>query len=257
MSKGLSEQEVLKIVNFYIGVSAGYLGDFSYRSHKEFYPLYCGLSINPDDYIGTTRERFIEIISSQNPSNQTKIIRGVLQRFPVDAENKPGTRTQELYADLLKMIENLESEKVIVKISLQDSYNSVIQALEDVEILLEKSNASSGIDRLFTALHGYLEFILDEASISYNADSSISYLYKTVRENHPAFQYSGTRKEDIDKITKALSTIIDVLQPIRNKASLAHPNELLQKPEAMLVVNSTRTVLQYLDNKIASWENKD
>jgi hypothetical protein len=36
-------------------------------------------------------------------------------------------------------------------------------------------------------------------------------------------------------------------------ASLAHPNEcLIGEPEAMLVVNATRTILHYLDAKLAS-----
>jgi hypothetical protein len=40
------------------------------------------------------------------------------------------------------------------------------------------------------------------------------------------------------------------LNPIRNNASVAHPNEeLLNKEEAMLVINVTRTLLHYLDAK--------
>jgi Abortive infection C-terminus len=43
------------------------------------------------------------------------------------------------------------------------------------------------------------------------------------------------------------------MSPVRNMASVAHPNErLLDEPEAMLVVNACRTVLQYLDAKIGS-----
>lgn len=45
----------MKIVNRYIGVRDGYLGDFTYRTHAEFYPEYCGLDIDPATYPGTTR----------------------------------------------------------------------------------------------------------------------------------------------------------------------------------------------------------
>jgi hypothetical protein len=48
---GLSNPEILRIVYRYIGVEAGYLGDFSYGSHAEFYPLYCNLDLNPFDYL--------------------------------------------------------------------------------------------------------------------------------------------------------------------------------------------------------------
>jgi hypothetical protein len=56
---GLTNPEIMKIVNRYIGVSAGYLGDFSYQTHAAFYPEYCELDIDPYQYEGTTRERFI------------------------------------------------------------------------------------------------------------------------------------------------------------------------------------------------------
>lgn len=49
------------------------------------------------------------------------------------------------------------------------------------------------------------------------------------------------------------SRIFDALGPVRNRASIAHPNiELLAEPEAMLVINVGRTLLNYLDAKRAN-----
>ena len=47
MGSALSKREIMIVVNRYIGVEGGYLGDFSYRTHAEFYPLYCELDIDP------------------------------------------------------------------------------------------------------------------------------------------------------------------------------------------------------------------
>jgi hypothetical protein len=45
-----------------------------------------------------------------------------------------------------------------------------------------------------------------------------------------------------------VAAILDALNPMRNRASVAHPNPtLLEQPEAMLVVNAARTILHYLD----------
>src|SRR5207237_4858220 len=82
-SEAMSQKQIMRLVNLYIGVEGGYLGDFSYRTHREFYPLYCDLDLNPDEYEGTTRERFIEILSSRPPHEQAKIIRGVMEKYPV------------------------------------------------------------------------------------------------------------------------------------------------------------------------------
>jgi hypothetical protein len=46
----LTGREIYKLVNGYIGVigvSGGYLGDFTYRILEEFYPRYCDLDIDP------------------------------------------------------------------------------------------------------------------------------------------------------------------------------------------------------------------
>lgn len=59
------------------------MGDFSYSSHADFYPSYCALDINPYEYDGTTRERFIKILSESNPKDQSKILLGILEKYPL------------------------------------------------------------------------------------------------------------------------------------------------------------------------------
>jgi hypothetical protein len=44
--------------------------------------------------------------------------------------------------------------------------------------------------------------------------------------------------------------IVDALDLIRNRKTLAHPNPLLDEPEAKLAVNLMRTMLQYLDRRL-------
>jgi hypothetical protein len=49
----------------------------------------------------------------------------------------------------------------------------------------------------------------------------------------------------------AIANVLDSLNTLRNRASIAHPNEaLLTKPEAILAINSGRTLLHYLDSKV-------
>lgn len=105
----LAPQEVMKVVNRYIGVAGGYLGDFSYRTHAEFYPEYCDLDIDPNNYPGTTRERFIEILSTQPPRHQAKILRGVIDRFNEDGNPARARLRPELKA----WINRLESAPAV------------------------------------------------------------------------------------------------------------------------------------------------
>ena len=76
-------------------------------------------------------------------------------------------------------------------------------------------------------------------------------LFSQLRQHHSAFQDLGPRAQDITRIVRALGSILDVMNPLRNKASLAHPNEqLLDEAEAMLAINSARTILHYIDAKL-------
>jgi hypothetical protein len=77
-------------------------------------------------------------------------------------------------------------------------------------------------------------------------------LLKKLRNEHPKLQHLGPRSQDIERILNASGSILDVLNPVRNNASVARPNEqLLGRDEALLVINVGRTLLTYLDAKVA------
>jgi len=134
--------------------------------------------------------------------------------------------------------------------SLKITSYVVEQALIDAQNLLLSSGPPSAIDRVHTAFHGFLKAVCDESGIQYPRNSSITELFKLIRKNHPKFQESQPNNY-IQKVTGSMAAIIDALNPLRNEASIAHPNEkLLLEPEAMLMINVVRTLLHYLDSKL-------
>jgi len=247
--RGLKESQINKLVYGYIGVSGGYLGDFTYRSHHQFY-LDLDLDINPYNIEGTTRERFIQILKTNPPSVQAKILRGILARYPVGSSE---IRTQDRYDEISRWIEELQSNGIISVPTPQSTSDIVLRALADADQLISSRGAVSGVDRMHTALHGYLRSVCLRVGIGVNRDASVTELFKVLRENHSAFKDLGARSEEITKVLRALATVIDALNPIRNRASVAHPNEeLLDEPEAVLVINAIRTLLQYIESRIKS-----
>jgi len=134
---------------------------------------------------------------------------------------------------------------------LEVTSDAVERSLADAERLIHARGAVSGVDRVHTALHGYLRAVCAKLEIAVPDDAGITQLFRLVRENHPALAPAGPRGEDIDRIARALATILDALNPLRNRASLAHPNEaVLGEAEAMLVINTIRTLLHYLNAKL-------
>jgi hypothetical protein len=104
-NRGLTKLEINKVVNRYIGVSAGYLCDFSYQKHRDFY-LDLDLDIDPDSYTGTTRARFIQILSQSRPDVQARILSGILDKYPVGSSE---LRTQERHDEIAAWIARLNA----------------------------------------------------------------------------------------------------------------------------------------------------
>jgi hypothetical protein len=245
---GLTDREITRIVNRYIGVSGGYLGDFSYRSHADFYPEYCDMEINPYAYEGTTRERFIAILSALEPRDQARILRGVLERFPPD--QGPEAR-QVAQPEVLTLIQRLESGPLITAHTPQITSQVVLRALTDAETLIQTSGPTSAVDRAHTILHGYLMAVCDDSGIAYRRDDSMVSLFRAIQGAHPKFADLGPRSQDVRKVLNAFASVLDAMLPVRNQASVAHPNpSLLDEPEARLVINASRTLLRYLDDKL-------
>lgn len=244
---GLKKSQISKLVYKYIGVSGGYLADFSYRSHHEFY-VELDLDIDPYIFDGTTRERFIRILGESAPQVQARILEGVLARF---ATGSSDLRTPELATEIRSWITRLRAGPQVEQPTLRITSEVVERALLDAQELLRATGATSGVDRIHTALHGYLREVCCKAGLAAPQDASLTKLFKQVRKGHPAFRDTGPRSEDIVRVLQAIATILDAFNPLRNMASVAHPNPiLLPEPEAMLVINTARTILHYLDEKL-------
>ncbi len=245
---GLTRKDIYWVVNRYIGVSGGYLGDFSYRTHSEFYAEYCDLNIDPFVYEGTTRERFIEVLEHADPRTQAAILEGVLEKYPIGTDE---LRTEAAFAHVKEMATRCRSGAGVESPDLRITSEVVRRAISDAETLMQTSGPTSAVDRVHTALHGYLLAACDDAGIVYGRDLSILDLFKLLREQHPGLRALGAHQDAVVKVLRSLGAVMGALNPARNRGSVAHPNQdLLDSDEAMLFINAARTVLQYLDAKL-------
>ena len=246
----LDKQKAMRLVNRYIGVSGGYLGDFSYRTHSEFYTEYCGIyDIETDAFSGTTRERFIEILLSRTPHDQAKILRGVIAKFGENDQSDPERIVLRNEVETWQL--ELERGPTVSNPTPTSTRDVVHRALADADALLRTNGPASAVDRIHTALHGHLLSLCASADITLPNDPSITVAMKALRENHVNLQPAGTRSSDITQVLYAMSNVLDKINAIRNNASAAHPNEiLLGDAEARLVINAGKTVFAYPDESL-------
>lgn len=127
---------------------------------------------------------------------------------------------------------------------------SVMRALGDAKALIGTVDSSSAIDRAHTALHGYLVQLCTDNQIDLPGDPTTSKAFKQLRQFHPALQASGHRADEVTRVLNSFAVSIDAFSTLRNKASLAHVNDLLDIPEATAIVNAMYTVFRYIQDCI-------
>jgi hypothetical protein len=128
----------------------------------------------------------------------------------------------------------------------------VQRALADAEILIQSPGGPvSAVDRVHTALHGYFKTLCEREDIDAGTSPTLTQLFKHLRQAHPAFAVEGPHADDVRKIAQSMAAALDAVNTLRNHASVAHPNEVLLGPvEAMLAVNATRTLFNYVAEKV-------
>jgi len=248
----LTRREISKLVFDWIGVDGGYLGDFSYNSHDRFWLDVCDKEVDTRAFPGPTRECFIKTLYGATAAEQAAVLEEVLEQYPADElTDDPKFRTPLLHDQIQGWISRLRTGEESITPSLAAPSEVVRRALVDAETLLRTSGATSAVDRVHTAMHGYLRSVCAEQGIEVTGDQTINRLLKALKAEHPAFADVGARGQDTARVLQGLATAIDALNPLRNHASVAHPNEtLLDEPEARLVCNAVGTILNYIEARL-------
>jgi hypothetical protein len=213
----------------WIGVQQGYLGDFSYSTHREFYPDYCDIEdIDPSAIEGTTRHRFETILVREAPARQARILRGVLSKYP-DPHDK--ARDAEHRRRIQELISRCEGGIPIDPV--------------------KPAAGLAAVDRIHTAFSGFLEGIAAERKIEIGKNAPTTKVFKLLRQGCSELRPSGQHGEQIEKVLNSLASVMDALNPLRNHGTLAHANEhLLEPAEAALYVNVVKTLMHYLNIKL-------
>jgi hypothetical protein len=251
----LTKGEVLYLIDAYIGTMNGSVG-FPYQLDESgfaaFYPTYCDIhDLKPLEMKGTIINRFAQILCEASPRNQAKIIRGIFKLwFPKNIKRDLLER-EEIQRNYLHRAESLEAMPLPDTETFSDA-DSVINSIEDAKLLMKERGAQRAIDRIHTALHAHLRKLCTDAAIMLTGSEAITTLFKYLREQHPSFIKNGVEQDEIKKILNALASIIDVLGPLRNHWSPAHPNPLLQEAEALLAIDAAFAVMKYLSIVVKS-----
>jgi hypothetical protein len=170
---------------------------------------------------------------------------------PQVASDEESRKKISLHKELLAIAVRLEADGQVDTPEIQDTSEVVFEALKDAEMLLKTRGPKSAVDRAHTALHGYLKNLCLGRGEQIPSDSSLTAVFKVLRERFPEFSVVVPHDAEAKKLFGSMASALDSLNTIRNRGTLAHPNELLlDAPEAMLYINLSRAVLAYIESKM-------
>jgi hypothetical protein len=157
-------------------------------------------------------------------------IKYVVAEIELDADNKP--------------IEILNVEE------LKITSATVEHALSQARTLILSHGAPAALDRIHTVFHGYLKVACENAKIPIPNDRpGIIELLGLLRK-HSVFVFEPELESLVTQTLRGAQKSIDALETFRNNHSLAHPQDMLPEPEALLVINLTQAILRYIDARL-------
>lgn len=158
---------------------------------------------------------------------------------------------------IIMQLEEHDGPMPVASPSPRITSEAVESALADAELLLRSRGPASAMDRVHTAMHGYLRVALERTGASANPTASATELFKQLRTGADVGEFAS-RSAEAKRIIMSLASIVDAANTLRNTASSAHPNESsIESPEAMLVINAVRSLVHYLDDRLALTSDDD
>lgn len=123
------------------------------------------------------------------------------------------------------------------------------QAVSDAETLIAQGKYSSCIDRVHTAIHGYLRVCLNELDVEFDETDAMPKLFNLLYNKWEKVK-NGEINEMMLKALRSASATLDVLNNIRNRYSLAHPNsEIISENEAKFVLGLAESIVNYIGRR--------
>lgn len=208
----------------------------------------CGLYI---EYTGiftrTEWNTFRAILHLQVPLNRLDVFEKYDSKILSEASQIFGKQEDYYLTDL--SIDVLPEEYETFDFRELGLNETLRKAVSDASTLMAQGKYSSCIDRVHTALHGYLRVRLDELNIEYKEDDSIMRLFNLLYK-----KWESLNNDDINdmmlKVLRSTSASLDVLNNIRNRYSLTHPNNtIIEEPEAKFALGIIESIVNYIETR--------
>lgn len=242
-----------------LGMSTGYVSDFSNRTFQLFIGDYFNIDIYDEKYSDngdSKANRLRTLLQKESEYVVSNILEGLLEhQIALDAEDSNDMFSSRLkvnhepiYEQVRKTINRLKSDTPVENIAsikpVENDSNFTLLA-ESVRKSIETGNPIEALDRLHTYTMRYARTLCDKHALAYTKDEPLHSVFGKYKNMLREKQL--VTSEMTHKILGNATQILDKYNNVRNNESLAHDNELINDDEALLILNSVANLIKFVD----------
>ena len=155
----------------------------------------------------------------------------------------------QLFAPLLKQLRESDEPEDVDFIRIETQSGAVQKAIEDAHVFIREGKYDSAVDRVHTAFHGYLRYLLQEHGSNNLGEESLPGLFAKLHSYYEGHILPTSIGGRIKMILRSAGAMINAINELRNNNTVAHPNgQLIQEREAKLVIRLVSAVLEYIQD---------
>ncbi|MFN8383181.1 MAG: abortive infection family protein [Anaerolineales bacterium] len=238
----------------FLGMSGGYVLDFTNRSFQEFVLDNVQIDIYKEKYSydsGSKANRLRAFWDKEENFIVGKLIINLLdywkaQKLMNSAEITPAE--QDLFNECEKIAERLSKELPIENIDvllLKSEKQDFSPLINSIKKSIENNQPEEAIDRLHTFAVKYVRDLCNRYGIDHDRNKPLhgmfgEYIKYLKRDGHIESQMT-------ERILKSSIAIFEAFNDVRNNQSFAHDNKLLNYDESVLIANNLFSTLKFIE----------
>lgn len=255
MSK-IEKRDLLRIEDLF-GMDTGYVLEFSNRTMQNFILDVVNIDIYDDKYSiwgDSKAKRLRTFIKLESDYNVKKILLAMIEhKYDYDMDRKDRDEDYTVRESLInkcrEIVENLSNTDDLVAIenlNTDDEQIDKVLLLEQIRNSIEDNKPIMALDRLHTYCTKYFRELCNKYFIVFDNDTPLHSL------NGGYIKY--LKKKNILEsevsicIMRNATSIFDKYNYIRNNKTFAHPNEILNYHESLLIYRQVVGLLNFVES---------
>lgn len=229
-----------------LGMSSGYVLDFSNRTFSEFVMDSTGRDPYDAkyDHGSSKANRLRGFWAAESNRVVSKLMADMLahaRTLPVRPEDEPLFAQCERTVTRLQQDNPVQELDALVALGSQRDFEVVAKAVRDA---IDRDELEAGLDRLHTFVIKYVRSLCEARGIAVDRDKPLHSLFGEYIKH---LKNAGHLQSEMTaRILKTSISTLEAFNDVRNNQSLAHDNPILGYEEALLIFNHVASSIRFL-----------